>query len=209
MYIIPSKSEVSELCAAKGPKHVDRHHICTGSQGQFDKPQTLEDATQSGTSSCRLISDVTLICIPCNSCKHTSATTVLAFPRAKRRYEWLRMYGNGFVWILWWCVPCFCLHMSAQRLFLVQSCRNVPASLTPRQFLICSKERLSYCWQRTLCVPSRTLPPPLGWSRKVQSYHQCIARRSLQCEGKLQHHTNNSQLRGTKNAVWKTSCRSL
>ena len=46
MNVTPSKSEVSELCAAKGPKHVDRHHICTGSQGQFNEPQTLQDATK-------------------------------------------------------------------------------------------------------------------------------------------------------------------
>lgn len=113
----------------------------------------------------------------------------------------------GFGWIFWWCVPCFCLHKDKS---WWESYRNVPASLTPRQFLMCSldpKELLSCCWQRTLCVPSRTLPPPLGWSRKVQSYHQCIARRSLQC-GKLQQHTN-SQLRGTYNVVRKRSWGSL
>ena len=44
--VTPSKSEVSELCAATGPKHVDRHHICTGSQGQLNEPQTLQDATK-------------------------------------------------------------------------------------------------------------------------------------------------------------------
>ena len=114
----PSKSEVSELSAAKGPKHVDGHHICTGSQSQFNEPQTLQDATKSG---CWLTSSYftwlsihiqfnhiyTLQLLWTHLCFYLTC-----FPKSQTEIPMITdvWIWIGFGWILWWSVPCFCLH---------------------------------------------------------------------------------------------------